>query len=186
MTTWQTFVSLGIFLGFAANLVCYQLSSEHYWRWMFSASSIPALALFLIVPFCSESPRWLLRQDRIGEAFEALVAMHPHHSSMIASGDLLYIYESLHIETEWLFGQAGKAPANQLAQNRRGTQVRTVDGTSRPSIAQASGNDVSLHTSGSISSRSSEVSVIPQTHQIRKATISTRWKIMIRSQRMRS
>lgn len=64
MTTWQMFVSLGIFLGFAVNLVCYKLDNDHYWRWMFAFAALPAFLMFFIIPFCPESPRWLLRREK--------------------------------------------------------------------------------------------------------------------------
>lgn len=36
------------------------LGTEHYWAMMLSLSLIPALAQYLVLPFCPESPRYLL------------------------------------------------------------------------------------------------------------------------------
>lgn len=36
------------------------LGTEHYWAMMLSLSLIPALTQYLAMPFCPESPRYLL------------------------------------------------------------------------------------------------------------------------------
>lgn len=36
------------------------LGTEHYWAMMLSLSLIPALIQYLVLPFCPESPRYLL------------------------------------------------------------------------------------------------------------------------------
>lgn len=36
------------------------LGTEQYWAMMLSLSLIPALAQYLVLPFCPESPRYLL------------------------------------------------------------------------------------------------------------------------------
>ena len=42
------------------------------WRWMFTAVAIPSLLLLTTAPFIPESPRWLARKGRTGEAEEVL------------------------------------------------------------------------------------------------------------------
>ena len=36
------------------------LGTEHHWAMMLSLSIIPALMQYLVLPFCPESPRYLL------------------------------------------------------------------------------------------------------------------------------
>ena len=42
------------------------------WRWMFGSESLPALLLLLLMLTVPESPRWLTKQGRKGEALEVL------------------------------------------------------------------------------------------------------------------
>lgn len=47
------------------------LGTEHHWSMMLSLSLIPALTQYLVLPFCPESPRYLLlnqREERKAEA----------------------------------------------------------------------------------------------------------------------
>jgi len=158
VTTWQMFVSLGIFLGFFANMICFRLGNDKYWKWMLAAAGLPALLMFFVIPFCPESPRWLLRQNRVGDALEALFAIHPFQSKIIASGDLLYIYESLHGETNWILEKEGAGSESQ---------EMCVVSTDRTKAED-------------------DVSVVSDIHEIKKAGWALRWRMMRKSQRMRS
>jgi len=42
------------------------------WRWMFASAAVPSLAFFAALFFVPESPRWLTKQGRYGEALEIL------------------------------------------------------------------------------------------------------------------
>ncbi|XP_023691802.2 solute carrier family 2, facilitated glucose transporter member 1 [Paramormyrops kingsleyae] len=55
----QVSFASGIFLGMVVGLDTV-LGTEKYWALMFSLSLIPALLQFLTLPFCPESPRYLL------------------------------------------------------------------------------------------------------------------------------
>jgi len=48
------------------------------WRWMFGSESIPAVILLILAFFIPESPRWLIKQGRKGEAFEILAKVDGH------------------------------------------------------------------------------------------------------------
>lgn len=103
VTNWQLFDSLGIFLGFAANLAVCTFDFNEGWRYMLAIAAIPALLLLTLVPFCVESPRWLLKQGAGSgqEAFRTLVRLHYLPSPIVACGDLLKVHEFLYEETEW-------------------------------------------------------------------------------------
>uniref|UniRef100_G3PFP2 Solute carrier family 2, facilitated glucose transporter member 5 n=1 Tax=Gasterosteus aculeatus aculeatus TaxID=481459 RepID=G3PFP2_GASAC len=55
----QVSFATGILLGMVAGLETV-LGTEHHWSMMLSLSVIPALIQYLVLPFCPESPRYLL------------------------------------------------------------------------------------------------------------------------------
>ncbi len=61
----------GILIAFISN---YLLSGigEDAWRWMLGVQAIPSLFFFVMVFFVPESPRWLIKQSRKGEAKDVL------------------------------------------------------------------------------------------------------------------
>jgi SP family sugar porter-like MFS transporter len=56
-----------------AEVILNSWSGQMGWRWMFAAESIPAGLFFLLALIVPESPRWLLKQSRPGEAKKVLV-----------------------------------------------------------------------------------------------------------------
>jgi len=69
---------------------------------MLGGAAIPPLLLFILVPFCIESPRWLLKEQRVPDALIALQKVYDLPSPIIACGDLLFLHESLYEETQLL------------------------------------------------------------------------------------
>ncbi|XP_028251472.1 solute carrier family 2, facilitated glucose transporter member 1 [Parambassis ranga] len=55
----QVSFTSGILVGMVAGLET-ALGTEHHWAMMLSLSLIPAVAQYLVLPFCPESPRYLL------------------------------------------------------------------------------------------------------------------------------
>jgi sugar porter (SP) family MFS transporter len=47
-------------------------NGQQGWRWMFGAETVPAFLFFLMMFFVPESPRWLVKYGRSGEAEEVL------------------------------------------------------------------------------------------------------------------
>jgi SP family sugar porter-like MFS transporter len=45
------------------------------WRWMFGAGTIPAVSFFVMMFFVPESPRWLIRNGRVGRAGRVLASI---------------------------------------------------------------------------------------------------------------
>ena len=61
-------VVLGIFLAFLSNYYLASIITQDAWRWMLGVETIPALLFFVLLFFIPESPRWLVRKNRIEEA----------------------------------------------------------------------------------------------------------------------
>ncbi|KIW63879.1 hypothetical protein PV04_08849 [Phialophora macrospora] len=98
---WQMWTAFGIFLGFAANLVVYRVGSIA-WRLQIGSAFIPAVPLALLVYFCPESPRWLMKKNRYRKAFESLCRLRRHRIQ--AARDLYYVHAQLVIEYEMAAG----------------------------------------------------------------------------------
>lgn len=65
------------------------------WRWMFASENIPALALFVLLFFVPESPRWLVAQGRTSAATSVLTRVN---GSKAAQVELMSIQQALNLE----------------------------------------------------------------------------------------
>jgi len=70
-------------------------NNAHGWRWMFAAGAVPAALFALAILFAKESPRWLMKVGRVGEADAILAEMH---GPVIAREEALLIRKSLAAE----------------------------------------------------------------------------------------
>lgn len=61
----------GILLAFLSNYLLFGIS-EDSWRWMLGVQAIPSLLFFVMVFFVPESPRWLVKNGKDGEAEKVL------------------------------------------------------------------------------------------------------------------
>jgi len=57
----------GILVAFFSNYLLINIGANN-WRWMFGVMSIPSIIFFALLFFVPESPRWLVKKSRIGEA----------------------------------------------------------------------------------------------------------------------
>lgn len=67
----QMAIVTGILLAYLVNW-SFSFSGVASWRWMFAVALVPALFLFIGMFFVPESPRWLMEQQREGEALTIL------------------------------------------------------------------------------------------------------------------
>jgi SP family arabinose:H+ symporter-like MFS transporter len=70
----QINIVVGILLAYFSNLliVSFHLGSVE-WRWEFGVAALPAVFFLLMLLSIPHSPRWLVTQDRVEEAYETLV-----------------------------------------------------------------------------------------------------------------
>ena len=77
VATAQLAIVLGILVSFFSNYIIDSLGvGEMKWRWMFLFGVIPSVAFFILLFFIQRSPRWLVKNGKIGEAREALLRVN--------------------------------------------------------------------------------------------------------------
>ena len=64
-------IVLGILVAFFSNYLLVGIGPDN-WRWMFGVMSIPAAIFFVLLFVVPESPRWLVKKNRVDEAREVL------------------------------------------------------------------------------------------------------------------
>ena len=67
-------IVLGILVAFFSNYLLVDIGPDN-WRWMFGVMAIPAAVFFVLLFFVPESPRWLVKKQRAGEAKAVLQTM---------------------------------------------------------------------------------------------------------------
>ncbi|KAH3902557.1 related to arabinose-proton symporter [Saccharomycodes ludwigii] len=90
---WQTFTAFGIMWGYAFSLIFYKVGDNGVngglnWRLMLGSAMLPAIFVMIQIPWCPESPRWLLGKGRYLEAYESTVQLRSH--KILACRDLFY------------------------------------------------------------------------------------------------
>ncbi|SCW00105.1 LAFE_0B09560g1_1 [Lachancea fermentati] len=90
---WQTFTAFGIMWGYVFSLIFYKVGDSGIagglnWRLMLGSAMIPAVLVLFQIPFCPESPRWLMGKGRYKEAYESTMQIRNHR--ILACRDLFY------------------------------------------------------------------------------------------------
>ncbi|RMJ18407.1 hypothetical protein BHE90_001271 [Fusarium euwallaceae] len=86
---WQLWVTVGIFLGFCANVILKDVG-RIAWRLELGSAFIPAFILAAGIYFCPESPRWLMKHGRHAEAWKSMCKLRAH--PIIGTRDYYYSY----------------------------------------------------------------------------------------------
>ncbi|KFK41272.1 hypothetical protein AALP_AA2G108500 [Arabis alpina] len=68
----EIFINIGILLGYVSNYFFAKLPEHIGWRFMLGIGAVPSVFLALGVLAMPESPRWLVLQGRLGDAFKVL------------------------------------------------------------------------------------------------------------------
>ncbi|MFZ1082986.1 MAG: sugar porter family MFS transporter [Candidatus Kryptoniota bacterium] len=64
-------IVFGILVAFFSNYLLVGIGADN-WRWMFGVMSIPAAIFFVLLFIVPESPRWLVKRNRVSEAESVL------------------------------------------------------------------------------------------------------------------
>ena len=116
---WQLYDACGIFLGFTANLILYNVRGYLRWRSQMASAAIPTLILLILIWTIPDSPRWLLKRGRLSQAFESLIALR--RTRLQAAVELYYANAQVQAETALLPMLANdtgvEAQANEAAAN---------------------------------------------------------------------
>jgi len=118
---WQLWTAFGIFLGFAANAVVKDVG-DIAWRLQLGSAFIPAVPLAILIFFCPESPRWLMKKGRYQKAFDSFKRLR--HTEVIAARDLYYAHVQLAEENRVIQGKTYISRLTELftiPRVRRGT-----------------------------------------------------------------
>jgi len=86
---WQLWVVIGIFCGFAANIIVKD-TGKIAWRLQLGSAFIPSFILMLGIWFCPESPRWLMKHGKIAQGFQSMVRLRD--DPIIGARDYYYSY----------------------------------------------------------------------------------------------
>ncbi|RAK98491.1 sugar porter family MFS transporter [Aspergillus ibericus CBS 121593] len=93
---WQMWTAFGIMLGNIMGVAFMGLSKDLSWRLMLGSTVVLPLFVCAQVYFCPESPRWLIQQNRIPQAFTSFRTLRP--TSLQAARDLYYAYIQVQLE----------------------------------------------------------------------------------------
>ncbi|HEX6227174.1 MAG TPA: sugar porter family MFS transporter [Chryseolinea sp.] len=83
----------GILIAFVSNYLLFGIGDEA-WRWMLGVQAFPAFLFFLLVFFVPESPRWLVKNNQIGDAKKVFSEIGEDNPDLAVKT----ILESLHYE----------------------------------------------------------------------------------------
>ncbi|XP_034000351.1 solute carrier family 2, facilitated glucose transporter member 1 [Trematomus bernacchii] len=94
----QVSFASGILVGMVAGLET-ALGTEHHWAMMLSLSVVPALLQYMVLPFCPESPRYLLFNRGEESRAEAALLRLRGSSEKVSSELEEMKYEAAHTQT---------------------------------------------------------------------------------------
>jgi MFS family permease len=119
---WQLWTAFGIMLGFASDLLFYNVSSPNIaglnWRLMMGSAMFPAVIVCLLVSaFCPESPRWHMSRGRHAAAYGAMCELR--FCKVQAARDIFYMAELLRRQESMHLGQSKVKELLGVARNRR-------------------------------------------------------------------
>ncbi|KAF8849552.1 hypothetical protein BDZ45DRAFT_604243 [Acephala macrosclerotiorum] len=101
--SFQLWVAFGILIGFCSNLIFYNIG-RLAWRFQLAAAFAPAIPVLILIWFCPESPRWLLKKYRIKESFTSFCRLR--NTEVMAARDLYYAYNQFIVEQEAFGGSS--------------------------------------------------------------------------------
>jgi hypothetical protein len=97
------------------------------WRLQLGSAFIPAVPLAVLIFFCPESPRWLMKKGKYQKAFTSFKRLR--HTEVIAARDLYYAHVQLAHENSIIQGKTYLSRFTELftiPRVRRGTLAASV------------------------------------------------------------
>jgi hypothetical protein len=97
------------------------------WRLQLGSAFIPAVPLAILIFFCPESPRWLMKKGKYQKAFNSFKRLR--HTEVIAARDLYYAHVQLAAENRIIQGKTYISRFTELftiPRVRRGTLAASV------------------------------------------------------------
>lgn len=119
---WQAWTAFGIMLGYAADLIFYQVADTPgivglNWRLMMASAMFPALVVCCFVFYCPESPRWYMSKKQYYRAYQSICTLRYH--KVQAARDLYYMHTLLEAENGMKLGQNKLLELITVPRNRR-------------------------------------------------------------------
>jgi hypothetical protein len=97
------------------------------WRLQLGSAFIPAVPLAILIFFCPESPRWLMKKGKYQKAFNSFKRLR--HTEVIAARDMYYAHVQLAAENRIIQGKTYISRFTELftiPRVRRGTLAASV------------------------------------------------------------
>ncbi|OQE28655.1 hypothetical protein PENSTE_c003G10139 [Penicillium steckii] len=119
---WQMWTAFGIMLGYAADLIFYQVEDPVgivglNWRLMMASAMFPAMVVCCFVFACPESPRWYMSKKQYYRAYQSICTLR--HHKIQAARDLYYMHTLLEAENSMKLGQHKLLELITVPRNRR-------------------------------------------------------------------
>lgn len=126
---WQLWTAFGIMLGYAADLIFYQVADTPgivglNWRLMMASAMFPALVVCCFVFLCPESPRWYMSKKQYYRAYQSICTLR--HHKIQAARDLYYMHTLLEAENAMKLGQNKVLELITVPRNRRAMIASTI------------------------------------------------------------
>ncbi|ODV86768.1 hypothetical protein CANARDRAFT_6338 [[Candida] arabinofermentans NRRL YB-2248] len=102
---WQVWTAFGIMFGYVMSLAFYKVPARGIgdglgWRLMLGSAALPAIVILTQIPFCPESPRWLMGKNRHADAFASYARIR--NIPLQAARDTFYTHVLLLEEGSYL------------------------------------------------------------------------------------
>ncbi len=100
----QVMITFGILVAYLSDYALSGIGPDN-WRWMFGIEAVPGAALAVAMMLVPHTPRWLLQQDRTGEAKDVLDRTRPEADVDAEAQDIRKVAEAQrHTGIRELFG----------------------------------------------------------------------------------
>ena len=109
--------AFGIMLGNIMGVAFLGVGNDLNWRLMLGSTVVLPVIVCVQVYFCPESPRWLIKKNRIDKAFQAFRRIRT--SELQAARDLYYCYVNVEIERKVSHGRNLVKEMFTVGRNRR-------------------------------------------------------------------